>query len=80
MNFEDYQRIGPQVKELNVLLCGYISATSDKVRKSHPGMKHGDKAMKALDVLRGELEEIMFLEFRRQNPNVHLLRQSQQLP
>jgi hypothetical protein len=63
MKFEDYQRVGLQLKELNVLLCSHLVETSGRVRKSNPILKHGDKAMKALDALRSELEEVMYIEY-----------------
>ena len=63
MEFEDYQKIGLQLKELNDLLCDYLVETSGKVGKSNPALVRGDKAMKALTDLRSELEEIMFIEY-----------------
>jgi hypothetical protein len=63
MKFEDYQKVGLQLKELNELLCDHLVETSGRVRQSSPVLKHGDKAMKALDVLRSELEEVMFIEY-----------------
>ena len=72
MKFEDYQRIGLQLKQLNELLCAHLVETSGRVRKSSPILKHGDKAMKALIALRSELEEVMYIEYPPPKSTTHI--------
>jgi len=62
MKFEDYVKIGSDLKELNEQLCDFIVQTSKIRKKTSPIMKRADKAMKALTQLRSDLEELMFFE------------------
>jgi hypothetical protein len=64
IKFEDFVKIGQQLKELNEQLVDFKVKKSAICRKSSPLMKYADKASKELDRLRSDLEEIMSLEHR----------------
>jgi hypothetical protein len=64
MKFEDFVRIGQQLKMLNEQLVDYTVKKSQTCKKSGPVIKLVDKAMKELDRLRSDLEDLMYLEHR----------------
>ena len=66
MKFEDYVRIGSELKDLNEQLCHFIGKTSETNKKSSQIMKRADKTMKELTELRGDLEELMFFEHKKE--------------
>ena len=62
MKFEEYVRLGLDLKELNEQLCVFLSKTSKKNKKSSPIMKLADRTMKELTGLRSDLEDLMYFE------------------
>lgn len=65
MKFEDYVRIGSELKDLNEQLCDFIVKTSITNNKSSLIVKRADKTMKELTALRCDLEELMFLNIKK---------------
>ena len=56
MKFEDFIKIGQQLKKLNEQLVDFKVKKSAICRKSNPIMKYADKASKELDRLRSDFK------------------------
>lgn len=63
LRFEDFVRIGDELKNLNEQLVDYICDQSKYHRKNSSKMKHVDKAMKELTRLRYYLDDFMFIDY-----------------